>query len=102
MQKRFKNKKDSDDSEDFVMEDTSFIQPRSNGKRGRPKRKSSSEEAELEVESGDEHEHYDGEESDHPSDEKSSSSSAEKKAKKGKNAAAKVPEEIYVSDPLDL
>ena len=102
MQKRFRNKKDSDDSEDFVMDETNFIQPRSLGKRGRPKRKSSSEEAELEVESGDEHEHYDGEESDHPSDEKSSSSSTGKKAKKGKNATNKVPEEIYVSDPLDL
>lgn len=84
------------------MEETSFIQPRTNGKRGRPKRKSSSEDAEIDVESGDEHEHYDGEESDHPSDEKSSSSSNEKKNKKGKNAAAKAPEEIYVSDPLDL
>ncbi len=61
------------------MENTSNLPQRSNGKRGRPKQKSSSEEAEIDVESGDEHEHYDGEESDHPSDEKSSESSNEKK-----------------------
>jgi len=56
----------------------------------------------MEVESGDEHEHYDGQESEHPSDEQSSSSSNEKKGKKKKEATTKSNDEVYISDPLDL
>lgn len=60
------------------MESTNYthLQPNLLGKRGRPKQKTSSDEAELEVESGDEHEHFDGVMSDHPSDEKSDNESS--------------------------
>jgi hypothetical protein len=71
-----KPKYDDDYEEDDYSQTNYTSRSQTIGKRGRPKRKASSDEGSIEVESGDEHEHFDGVMSDHPSDVESDSKSS--------------------------
>ena len=78
--------------------------------RGRPKKPTSSDEASIHGDSGDEHDHGNSEASEHPSDEASKSEGKnsqsgeqgdeEQPVKKGSKLATK-PKADYVTDPLD-